>query len=325
MPLTDAIVVDDVSKWFGPVTALDRVNLAVAPGTVHGLVGANGAGKSTLLSVLFGLVRPDEGQVWLFGRTQHDAGAAWLDGVGGFIESPKFYPYLTGRSNLRALANLDGGDATALIDQALDVVGLVGAGAQKVRGYSLGMRQRLALAAAMIRRPRLLILDEPANGLDPAGIHGLREMLRTLAGQGVSVLFSSHDIAQVDELCDAVTVLHRGAVVFSGSAERLRADAPDAVWRARTSDDAVAVRLAAELGIDQTSAAGDGLRLSGDQLALDRWTVALGRAGVAVRTLEQESSALQTLMLRLIGGSPEPSSSSSVLGGVDHEPVAGAR
>ena len=211
-----------VTKWFGETTALDEVDLLVGPGVVHGLLGPNGAGKTTLLSALFGLVPPDEGTLRLFGRTRAEAGPGWLDGVGGFVETPRFYPYLTGRQNLAILAilailaGLDGGDAPGLIDQAIESAGLAGARRQKVRGYSLGMRQRLGLAAAMLRRPRLLILDEPTNGMDPAGIRDLRAALRRLAQDGLTVLLSSHDMAQVEEICDSVTVLHHGRAVFAG-------------------------------------------------------------------------------------------------------------
>ena len=287
-----------LSKWFGDLTALDRVDCTVRPATVHGLVGANGAGKSTLLSVLFGLVRPDEGELRLFGRSPRDAGRAWLDGVGGFVESPRFYPFLSGRANLAVFAALDRGDSDALIDPVLDLVGLGSARNQKVKGYSLGMRQRLGLASAIIRRPMFLILDEPTNGLDPAGMHSLRDALRALRERGVSVLFSSHDIAQVDELCDDVTVLDRGGVVFSGSAERLRTETPPPDWLVRTDNNAVALELAAVTGLD-LQAAGDALRVVADQVGLGRYLIALGEKGVTVRSLEQADSPLEALLLRL--------------------------
>jgi ABC-2 type transport system ATP-binding protein len=298
------IEVRGLTKWFGDVTALDRVDCVVERATVHGLVGANGAGKTTLLAVLFGLVRPDEGDVRLFGRTRREAGAAWLDSVGGFVESPRFYPYLTGRANLAVFAGLDRGDSAALIDPVLDLVGLAEGRNQKVKGYSLGMRQRLGLAAAIIRRPSLLILDEPTNGLDPAGISSLRDALRAVRERGTAVLFSSHDIGQVDELCDDVTVLDRGAVVFSGSAERLRAEAPQPDWRMRTSNDTVAIELAATVGVQLRAAGegtGGGLHVAVGQAELDRFVIALGRAGVAVRSLEQAASPLEVLMGRLTG------------------------
>jgi ABC-2 type transport system ATP-binding protein len=208
-----AVEVRGVTKWFGETTALHGADLSVVSGEVHGLLGPNGAGKTTLLSVLFGLVLPDEGSVRLFGRTRAESGARWLDGVGGFVETPRFYPYLSGRGNLTVLAGLDGGDAASLIDVALDRVGLDGTVARrKVRGYSLGMRQRLGLAAAMLRRPRLLILDQPAKGMDPAGIRELRATLRRLAADGVTVILSSHDMAQVEEICDSVTIMASGRV-----------------------------------------------------------------------------------------------------------------
>ena len=162
-------------QWFGDTTALDQVDLLVGPGVVHGLLGPNGAGRTTLLSALFGLVLPDEGTLRLFGRTRAGAGPGWLDGVGGFVDTPRFYPHLTRRQNLAILAGLDGGDADELIDQAIESAGLAGARHQKVRGYSLGMRQRLGLAAARLRRP-----TGPSGGsstpsrTDPAdpGTHG---------------------------------------------------------------------------------------------------------------------------------------------------------
>jgi ABC-2 type transport system ATP-binding protein len=296
------LVVDarGVTKWFGETTALDGVDFAVSPGVVHGLLGPNGAGKTTLLAALFGLVLPDEGSLRLFGRTRAEAGPAWLDGVGGFVETPRFYPYLSGRRNLAVLAGLDGGDAASLIDEALERSGLAGTGRQKVKGYSLGMRQRLGLAAAMLRRPRLLILDEPANGMDPAGIRDLRAALRRVASDGVTVILSSHDMAQVEEICDSVTVLHHGKVAFAGRLDVMRADAPDPVWRLRTSDDAAAAATARDL--DKVKAAehdGGGLVVHAAQDRLDDYVLALGRGGVAVRGLELDVTPLEALFFQL--------------------------
>jgi ABC-2 type transport system ATP-binding protein len=289
-----------VTKWFGETTALDAVDFVVSPGVVHGLLGPNGAGKTTLLSALFGLVLPDEGTVRLFGRTRSEAGPRWLDGVGGFVETPRFYPYLTGRQNLAVLAGLDGGDAADLIDTALERAGLGGARRQKVRGYSLGMRQRLGLAGAMLRRPRLLILDEPANGMDPAGIRDLRTALRRVARDGVTVVLSSHDMAQVEEICDSVTVLHRGRAAFSGRLDVMRADAPDPVWQLRTSDDAAALEAARAItGVKASSHDGGGLVVFAAQDRLDDYVLHLGREGVAVRGLELDVTPLESLFFQL--------------------------
>jgi ABC-2 type transport system ATP-binding protein len=296
------LVVDarGVTKWFGETTALDEVDFTVGPGVVHGLLGPNGAGKTTLLSALFGLVLPDEGTLRLFGRTRAQAGASWLDGVGGFVETPRFYPYLSGRRNLAVLAGLDGGDAAGLIDEAIERAGLSGAGRQKVRGYSLGMRQRLGLAAAMLRRPRLLILDEPANGMDPAGIRDLRGALRRLAHDGLTVILSSHDMAQVEEICDSVTVLHRGRVAFAGRLDAMRADAPDPVWRLRTSEDVAAVETSRRLaGVKASSHDDGGLVVFAAQDRLDDYVLHLGRDGIAVRGLELDVTPLESLFFLL--------------------------
>ena len=283
------------------------MDLTVSPGDVHGLLGPNGAGKTTLLSALFGLVLPDEGTLRLFGRTRAEAGSDWLDGVGGFVETPRFYPYLNGRRNLAVLAGLDGGDAAALIDEALERVGLPGAPArQKVRGYSLGMRQRLGLAAAMLRRPRLLILDEPANGMDPAGIRDLRAALRRASRDGVTVILSSHDMAQVEEICDSATILSAGRVVAAGRLDALQAAAPDPVWRMRTSDDAAALAAAAPLTAVTAAAHDDGgLVVHAAQAEMDAYVLALAGAAVAVRGLELDRTPLEALFFQLTGGPAE--------------------
>jgi ABC-2 type transport system ATP-binding protein len=293
-----------VTKFFGETTALDRVDFTVSTGIVHGLLGPNGAGKTTLLSVLFGLVLPDEGTVRLFGRTRAEARAHWLDGVGGFVETPRFYPYLTGRQNLAVLAGLDGGDAASLIDQAMERVGLADARRQKARGYSLGMRQRLGLAAAMLRRPRLLILDEPANGMDPAGIRDLRAALRRVANDGVTVVLSSHNMAQVEEICDSVTVLNSGKLVFAGRIDAMRADAPDPVWRLRTSDDAAATEAGRQVtGVKAAAHDEGGLIVHATQDSMDGYVLRLGRDGVAVRGLELDVTPLESLFFELTGES----------------------
>jgi ABC-2 type transport system ATP-binding protein len=290
-----------ITKWFGDTTALDRVDFAVSEGAVHGLLGPNGAGKTTLLAALLGLVIPDEGTLRLFGRTRTEAGARWLDGIGGFVETPRFYPYLNGRRNLAVLAGLDGGDASALIDDALTRVGLGQAGRQKVRGYSLGMRQRLGLAAAMLRRPRLLVLDEPTNGMDPAGIRDLRAALRRLAGDGVTVILSSHDMAQVEEICDHVTVLHRGRVAYAGRLDTMRADAPDPVWRLRTSDDTAAMDEV-PAGVKASAHDDGGLTVFAAQDKLDEYVLRLGRSGIAVRGLRLDVTPLESLFFQLTSG-----------------------
>jgi ABC-2 type transport system ATP-binding protein len=293
-----------VSKWFGGVAALDSVDLQAGVGEIHGLLGPNGAGKTTLLSVLFGLTPADEGTIHLFGRSRQEAGAQWLDGVAGFVEAPRFYPYLSGRANLRFLARLDGRDAASLVEDLLVLVGLEGAASERVRGYSLGMRQRLGLAAAMLRRPRLLILDEPTNGMDPAGTRDLSLALRQLADSGLTVVLSSHAMAQVEQLCDTVTVLAKGRVAFAGSLADMRGLAPHPTWRLVTTDDDTALVVGRRMGID-VSPDGGGLHVVATSQRLDALVAALVSQQIGVRSLAEAMAPLEAMFFALTGTRPE--------------------
>src|SRR5262249_22110973 len=161
-----------------------------------------------------------------------------LDNVAGFVETPRFYPYLTGRENLDGLARLDGGSARARVDAVLETVDLVDRASDKVREYSYGMTQRLGVAASLLRNPRLLIVDEPSNGLDPAGIRDMRALIKRLGDSGLTVLLSSHDMSEVEEICDNVTIMRRGSVVFHGGIAELREQAPEQGHRVSTDHDA---------------------------------------------------------------------------------------
>src|SRR3954469_2342606 len=222
-----AVDAEGVTKRFGSLRAVDDLTLKVRAGEVYGVLGPNGAGKTTLLRMLFGLIRPDAGTIRVFGRTWAEHGVAVLDGVAGFIESPKFYPYLTGRQNLEGLALLDGGARPGLLAEVLEVVDLVERADDKGGGYSFGMRQRLGVAASLLREPKLLVLDEPANGLDPAGMRDMRALVKRLAGSGLTVLLSSHDMAEVEDICDNVTIMRKGTVIYHGTIATLREQAPD--------------------------------------------------------------------------------------------------
>src|SRR5207248_3406714 len=202
----------------------DDVDLTVAEGNVYGYLGPNGAGKTTSLRMMLGLIRPTAGFVRLFGRDPQLSVKA-LDGVAGFVEDPRFYPYLSGQRNLELLAAFDGGGAAGRIDEVLSIVELTDRATDKVRGYSHGMRQRLGIAAALLRSPRLLLLDEPTAGLDPGGVREVGALVRELAADGVAILVSSHQIVEVEGACDSFTVLRRGRVVWDGTARRLREEA----------------------------------------------------------------------------------------------------
>jgi len=291
-----------VSKRYATHDALCKVDLTARCGEVHGLLGPNGAGKTTLMRVLLGLVRPDGGRVRLFGR-EIDAGGPLPDGVAGLVDVPAFYPYLTGRENLALLARLDGAKGPtrrAAVDAALDQTGLASRADAPVTGYSAGMRQRLGLAAALLRSPALILLDEPTSSLDPAGAADVRALVRRMANDGAAVLLSSHDMAEVEELCARVSILHDGRVIFSGTIDELRSRAPAAVHAIRTSDDCAARIVATwSQGVRIGTAADGGFDVAADSEALDAYVIALGRAGIAVRALERRVRSLESLFLEL--------------------------
>ncbi|MFE2584623.1 ABC transporter ATP-binding protein [Streptomyces sp. NPDC059378] len=233
-----------ITRYFGDVVALDGVDLDVTQGQIHGLVGPNGAGKTTLLGLLLGLAVADSGRLEVLG-TPVGRALAVPDGVAGFVDGPGLYPALTARQNLAALAALRGRTArTAGIDDVLDQVGLTDVADDRARGFSLGMRQRLGLAAALLTRPRLLVLDEPSNGLDPAGKRHVHRVLTRLAAEGTAIVLSSHRMDDVEALCSDVTLLATGRVVFSGPLSKLAAESRELDYRLLTSDPQAARALA---------------------------------------------------------------------------------
>jgi ABC-2 type transport system ATP-binding protein len=270
-------------KRYREVLAVDHVDLNVDTGDVYGFLGPNGAGKTTTLRMALGLISPTEGTVQLFGRDPMREGARALEGVAGFVEAPRFYPYLSGRKNLELLAALDGDGATARIDEVLEIVELAPRAVHRVGGYSHGMRQRLGIAAALLRRPRLLILDEPATGLDPAGMRDMRRLIRRLAGDGITVLLSSHQLPEVQELCDRVAIVDTGRVVYEGALTDLRRQG-GAGYRLRTTDDARALDVAREQpGIERARADEHGVGFEADEHAVGRLSLALGGAGAVAQ------------------------------------------
>jgi ABC-2 type transport system ATP-binding protein len=294
-----------VSKSFGDVVALDRVDLDVAEGQVHGLVGPNGAGKTTLLGLLLGLAQADSGDLEVLGSPVRRT-LAVPDGIAGFVDGPGLYPSLTAWQNLAALARLRG-DGSDGIGDALEQVGLTDVADDKVRGFSLGMRQRLGLAAALLTKPRLLVLDEPANGLDPAGTHHVHRVLIALAAHGTAIVLSSHRMDDVAALCSEVTLLATGRVVFSGPVSELATDTDELDYRLRTSDPPAARRVAAETPYVRVLGDDDLLQRHGAEAlivraavpALDELVARLVSAGVGVRELAPVVAPLEAAFLAL--------------------------
>ena len=284
-------------KTYGPNRVVDAVDLTVEQGDIYGYLGPNGAGKTTTLRMMLGLIRRDGGSVKLFGRDPA-AGIGALEHVAGFVEAPTFYPYLTGRENLEFLGTLDGGVPGRRLDEVLDRVGLLDRAGDRVGTYSLGMRQRLGIAASLMRSPKLLVLDEPANGLDPAGMRDLRALVSSLPEQGVTVLYSSHLLSDVEEVCNRVAIVNGGKISFEGRLDELRASF-DAPYRLETGDDGRALVAAKASGALDARIENGAVWLEASSDVVDRLTVTLGRAGIPIRSLGQERRTLEDLFFRL--------------------------
>jgi ABC-2 type transport system ATP-binding protein len=313
----DIVEVDHLSKSFGRVRALDGVSFSVAEGEVFGFLGPNGAGKTTTIRILLGLLRADGGTARIGGHDcwgDHGRAASLF---GATLEQPGLYGYLSGRDNLRQFARMLGGVDEGQISDLLALVGMTERGDDKVKRYSMGMRQRLALAQALLGRPRLLVLDEPTNGLDPNGIHGLRLLLRKLATeQGLTIFFSSHLLSEVEELCDRVVVLHRGQVRAAGPLGQLM-NAKGFRYQVDVSDVDRALEIVR--AIDGASAergtVKDSIAVSSDTDLGRIINHALVAAGIGVDQLVRTQRGLEDVYIELTGvpsGSPLSASRAEV-------------
>jgi ABC-2 type transport system ATP-binding protein len=295
------IEVRGLVKRYGDLTAVAGVDLTVNVGDVYGYLGPNGAGKTTSLRMMLGLIRPTAGSVRLFGRDPM-FGVDALRGVAGFVEAPTFYPYLSGRRNLELLAAFDGGDAPTRIDRALETVELANRARDRVGGYSHGMRQRLGIAAALLRDPRLLLLDEPATGLDPAGMRDMRLLIRSLADQGMTVLLSSHLLTEVEEVCNRVAIVRSGAIVYEGEIADLKRGAGTSYRLETTDDDRAMAVCRAQPGIDDVRRHNDKITFTADEAAVAELSQALVEAGALIRAMAPQTVTLEDLFFSLTEG-----------------------
>jgi ABC-type multidrug transport system ATPase subunit len=306
----DAVVSDapvsttGLTKRFRRQTVVDQIDLEVPEGAVYGFLGPNGSGKTTTIRMLLGLVSATAGEIRLLGRPMPSGAGAVLPRVGSLVEGPAFHPYLSGRANL---ARLDAADrasdprtAAMRIHAALERVGLLAAAEKRYRAYSLGMRQRLAIASALLMPRNLLVLDEPSNGLDPQGTREVRHLIGDLAGDGVTVLVSSHLLAEVDQMCSHVGVMYEGRLVAQGSMAELRASTVQTV-RVDTDRTKDAARVLRELALGQvTLGAGFVTGTLGD-VAVEKIVPNLVNDGVPVLGFAVQQPSLEDLFVSLTG------------------------
>jgi ABC-2 type transport system ATP-binding protein len=284
--------------------AVDHIDLAVPPGSVYGFLGPNGSGKTTTIRMLLGLVHPTAGSFRLLGTAAADGLDTVLPRVGALVEGPAFYPFLTGRQNL---ARCDAADPSAdlsavaaRIDHALDQVGLLAAADKKYKAYSLGMKQRLGIAAGLLRPRDLMILDEPTNGLDPQGTREIRSLVKQIAAGGTTVFISSHLLAEVEQICSHVGVMSTGRLVFQGTLAELRSQGEPKIL-IRTQDEEAAANVLRTLGLADITTAGGKVTATLGGHAPEKINAELVHAGVPVAGLETVRPSLEDLFVALTG------------------------
>ena len=295
---TAVLTTHALSKMYGSRQAVKDLNLEVRGGEVFGFLGPNGAGKTTTIRMALGLIRPTEGRVEILGSDVLTDGARVLPRVGAIVETPALYGYLSGRNNLKAFAHMLGGLPDSRLDEVLDLVGLAARQKDKVRSYSTGMKGRLALAVALLNDPELLILDEPANGLDPAGIVEMRDLLRGLAASGKTVFISSHVLAEVQQICDRVAIINLGELVRVAPVAELVAGEGEFVLT--LDDPALALELVRRHGWGRTARIEDGALVARSPSGRARDLVHfLAQAGVWADSVEGRQHSLEEIFLSL--------------------------
>jgi ABC-2 type transport system ATP-binding protein len=284
----------DLTKRYDRVTAVDRVSLSVRRGEVYGFLGPNGAGKTTTLRMVLGLIRPTSGDVTVLGSRPGDPDA--LARIGSMIEGPAFYPFLSGRDNLKVIARYAGIDA-GHIDATLDTVDLGSRGGDKFSTYSLGMKQRLGVAAALLKDPDLVVLDEPTNGLDPAGMRDMRALIRRLGDSGHTVILSSHMMGEVQQICDRVGVINEGCMIVENTVDELRGES-ELVIRAAPAG-LVRATLDQLAYVQAIRTVDDELRLRVDERHTGELTRALVLAGVDIQEVRRLDRQLEDVFFEI--------------------------
>jgi ABC-2 type transport system ATP-binding protein len=298
---TNAFVVETsgLTKRFGDRTAVANVDLRVPRGAAFGYLGPNGAGKTTLIRMLLGLTQATSGTMQLLGRPVPAERAAALARVGAIVEEPRFHAHLTGRENLTVVAAARERAAHDRIDGALARVGLSHRADERVKRYSLGMRQRLGVARSLLGDPELLILDEPTNGLDPAGIREFRDMIRGFVAEGRTVLLSSHLLDEVEKICDAVAIVDQGRIVAQGPIAELAAGAKQTILIATSDDEQALAVFSAHRAVESVATEPLGIRVTLSADAGDDISRRLVHAGLAIRRFEPARVSLEQRFLEI--------------------------
>ena len=298
------VISHGLTKRFRRQLAVDRIDLEVPDGAVYGFLGPNGSGKTTTIRMLLGLISPTAGDISLFGSPMPSAASTALPRVGSLVEGPAFHPYLSGRANLARLDAADRysdpGTSRSRIDAALDRVGLLAAAAKRYRAYSLGMRQRLAIATSLLMPRDLLVLDEPTNGLDPQGTREVRHLISDLAGDGATVLVSSHLLTEVEQICSHVGVMYEGRLVAQGPLDELQASTVQTV-RIDTDRPEDAGRVLAELGLSDIEPSARSVTANLGDVAVEKIMPNLVHAAVPVLGFAVLQPSLEDVFVSLTG------------------------
>lgn len=301
-----AISASHLTKRYGRVNAVDNLSFSIEQGEIVGFLGPNGAGKTTTLRMLAGLIRPSKGNSTILGRAV--PGPSLLN-VGTMIEEPSFYGYMSGRDNLRHAAKLHGGVPERRIDEMLEFVGMDQAARKKVGAYSQGMRQRLGLARALLWQPKVLLLDEPTNGLDPVGIAEIRENLRTIAQQGVTILVSSHILAEIEKLVERILAVEKGKLLFDGPMQQLlkRLDEQTVTYRLEAQDQEKLRAALEDLNLTVQVLDSQYVRVVVPQTEAATLLSRLIQVGVELLEARRETDSLEGAYLRLLKEDGRPS------------------
>ena len=300
-----ALQIQKITKTFGRKTAVDNVSFDLYPGEVFGFLGPNGAGKTTIIKMVMGFFRPNEGTIIINGYNRKTDYEAAMSSIGGIVENPEMYNSLSARLNLKMYARLHKGVTEERINEVLELVGLLDRADDPIKKYSLGMKQRIGLAQAMLHRPKVLILDEPTNGLDPAGIHLLRDILKKLAHEeGVAVMVSSHLLSEMQLMCDRIGIINHGKLLRICSIEDLMHQAENSsVYRIKTSNPSKAKEVLSEKYPNRISnVEADTLDIEIEESQINECVRTLVSSGSDILGVQKLESSLEDVFLEITGG-----------------------